>query len=405
MFKKQFNIEDCFIKNKSKIEEWFLEKWADISPPIYGSVDLRNSGFKLAPVDMNLFPAGFNNIDEKFIPLCINAIKNAVQKCNEATRRILLVSENHTRNVRYFESLAFLRRIVEKAGFNVAIGSLAVDIEGVLMDLPSGEKLFIQRIKREGNKIFVGDDFVPCLVWLNNDFSDEIPEIMLGLDQVVRPPLQLGWSSRLKSGHFSFYELVAREFSRLLQIDPWFISPVFSNCNSVDFLKKEGMDCLEEKAEELFSAITQKYEHYGIKEKPFLIMKSNSGTYGMSVMPIFDAKELRNLSRKKRNHMSSSKGGGKVSSVILQEGVYSFESFKKNVCEPVIYLIGSSVIGGFYRVNSKGVTENLNSPGMYFDPFIFLNSEEDSKIYVYGVVARLSMLAATLEKNSILSDK
>ena len=165
------------------------------------------------------------------------------------------------------------------------------------------------------------------------------------------------------------------------------------------------MDCLEEKAEELFSAITQKYEHYGIKEKPFLIMKSNSGTYGMSVMPIFDAKELRNLSRKKRNHMSSSKGGGKVSSVILQEGVYSFESFKKNVCEPVIYLIGSSVIGGFYRVNSKGVTENLNSPGMYFDPFIFLNSEEDSKIYVYGVVARLSMLAATLEKNSILSDK
>jgi glutamate--cysteine ligase len=27
------------------------------------SVDLRNAGFKLAPVDTNLFPGGFNNLN------------------------------------------------------------------------------------------------------------------------------------------------------------------------------------------------------------------------------------------------------------------------------------------------------------------------------------------------------
>ena len=33
------------------------------------SVDLRNAGFKLAPVDTNLFPGGFNNLNQDFLPL------------------------------------------------------------------------------------------------------------------------------------------------------------------------------------------------------------------------------------------------------------------------------------------------------------------------------------------------
>jgi Glutamate-cysteine ligase. len=42
------------------------------------------------------------------------------------------------------------------------------------------------------------------------------------------------------------------------------------------------------------------------------------------------------------------------------------------VAEPVVYLIGHNVVGGFYRVHSsRRADENLNSPGMHFEPLAF----------------------------------
>jgi glutamate--cysteine ligase len=47
---------------------------------LFGSVDLRNAGFKLAPVDTNLFPGGFNNLNPAFLPLCVQAAMSAIEK-------------------------------------------------------------------------------------------------------------------------------------------------------------------------------------------------------------------------------------------------------------------------------------------------------------------------------------
>ena len=67
------------------------------------------------------------------------------------------------------------------------------------------------------------------------------------------------------------------------------------------------------------------------------------------------------------------------------------------------------VVGGFYRVNpARGIDENLNAPGMTFKPLAFETgcTLPDAKLgpdappnrfYAYGVVARLAMLAASLE--------
>ena len=55
------------------IERWFRMQWQDHVPPFYGSVDLRNAGFKLAPVDMNLFPGGWNNLSEEMLPCAVQA--------------------------------------------------------------------------------------------------------------------------------------------------------------------------------------------------------------------------------------------------------------------------------------------------------------------------------------------
>ena len=57
-------FERRILDSMTDIEHWFRQNWQEHTPPFYGSVDLRNSGFKLAPVDMNLFPGGFNNLSE-----------------------------------------------------------------------------------------------------------------------------------------------------------------------------------------------------------------------------------------------------------------------------------------------------------------------------------------------------
>jgi len=61
------------------IERWFRLEWQEHTPPFYCSVDMRNSGFKLAPVDTNLFPGGFNNIAQEMLPLAVQAAMAAIE--------------------------------------------------------------------------------------------------------------------------------------------------------------------------------------------------------------------------------------------------------------------------------------------------------------------------------------
>ena len=56
-------LEKQVIEAQPDIEHWFRRQWMEHNAPFYSSVDLRNSGFKLAPVDTNLFPGGFNNLN------------------------------------------------------------------------------------------------------------------------------------------------------------------------------------------------------------------------------------------------------------------------------------------------------------------------------------------------------
>ena len=62
-------LERVVLGERPEIERWFRAQWQDHVVPFYTSVDLRNSGFKLAPVDTNLFPGGFNNLNPDFLPL------------------------------------------------------------------------------------------------------------------------------------------------------------------------------------------------------------------------------------------------------------------------------------------------------------------------------------------------
>lgn len=404
-------LERVFLDNHDKIEAWLRREWRITPAPFYTSVDLRNSGFKLAPVDTNLFPAGFNNLNPSFIPLCVNAVQSSVERnCPEASG-VMLVPESHTRNMFYLESVATLVDIIGRAGFRVRVGSLLPDLkEPMTVDLPSGRSVFLEPIERDGNRVRVGD-FSPCSILLNNDLSGGKPPILEGLEQPIIPPLDLGWHSRLKSNHFAHYRRVAFEVAELLNIDPWLIDPMFRKCGEINFKVREGEECVAKNVDALLTDIRRKYQEYGVDKEPFVIVKADAGTYGMGIMTVRDPQEIFELNRKERTKMSASKEGQAITKVIVQEGVYTFETWGEanSVAEPVVYMMDRYVVGGFYRVHkNRGVDENLNAPGMQFEPLSFatpLNLPDKSKapdaepnrFYAYGVVGRLAMLAAARE--------
>ena len=408
------DLEKRILHKMPEIEHWFRTKWLEHSAPFYASVDLRNSGFKLAPVDINLFPAGFNNINPDFLSLSVQAAMVAVEKVCPQAHRLLIIPENHSRNTFYLRNIVNLSNILKAAGLNVRIGSVSPEVTAATtLDLPDGYSLLLEPLVREGNRIKLKHaelgDFDSCAILLNNDLSGGVPDILKNLEQDLIPPLHAGWQTRRKTRHFAAYSDVIKEFSAFLEIDEWLLNPYFEHCEGIDFNARESEERLAQKVDLLLNKIQNKYTEYGIKQQPFVIVKANAGTYGMGIMSVKSADEMRNLNRKNRNKMSTIKEGQPVSEVIIQEGVYTFESINNAVAEPVVYMMDHFVIGGFYRVHTnRAADENLNAPGAHFEPLAFESpcglpdcvGEPDTvpnRFYAYGVVARLALLATSIE--------
>jgi glutamate--cysteine ligase len=222
--------------------------------------------------------------------------------------------------------------------------------------------------------------------------------------------LHAGWAVRRKNNHFAAYDEVVKKFSKLVDVDPWMLNPLYAKCEGIDLQQDDGADALADSVSSLLSKIRKKYKEYGIKEQPFVIVKANAGTYGMGIVTVRDANEVREWYRRQHNKMAIGKDGLGVSEVILQEGVHSFERINDAVAEPVVYMIDRYVVGGFYRVHAdRDINENLNSPGAHFVPLAFAQQHAlpdmhakpgtaaPNRFYMYGVVARLALLAASIE--------
>ncbi len=413
------SLEKSMLGAMPKIEHWFRTQWLEYAAPFYASVDLRNAGFKLAPVDTNLFPGGFNNLNPDFLHLSVQAAMVAVEKICPDAHRLLIIPENHTRNTYYLRNVVELANILKQAGMDVRVGSISPEITApTLLETHDGQPLLLEPVVRVGNRLTlaagkIGDTnlaaFDSCAILLNNDLSGGIPDILQNLEQNLIPPLYAGWSTRRKSQHFTAYNRVARDFSALLGIDEWLLNPYFETCDEIDFNARTGEDCLAEKVASLLAKIKIKYAEYGVTQDPFVIVKANAGTYGMGIMTVKSPDDVRGLNRKARNKMSVIKEGLEVTEVIIQEGVYTFESINDAVAEPVVYMMDHFVIGGFYRVHTgRGIDENLNAPGSGFVPLAFEKpctlpdcagapDAPPNRFYAYGVVARLALLAAAIE--------
>lgn len=429
------NFERAILAKQTQIESWFRTQWRHHHAPFYGSVDIRNSGYKLASIDMNLFPGGFNNLNPVFLPLASVAAQDAVERACAEAQSVLLIPENHTRNTFYLQNVYALYSILRHVGLNVRIGTINPEITQITtLETALGDHITLEPVLRQGNRLQLADGFTPCMILLNNDLSGGVPDILQGLEQKLLPPLKAGWTTRRKSTHFHAYNQVAAEFAKLAGIDEWTINPYYEVCSGLDFASHEGENRLADTVERLLQCIQNKYDELGIQDKPFVIVKADAGTYGMGVMSVHSADEVRGLNRKKRNKMAKIKEGLEVSEVIVQEGIYTYETLHGATAEPVVYMMDRFVIGGFYRVHEgRGPDENLNAMGMHFVP-LHCNivspeteiTEEDAaskrefqpweqlgivqtenvsqasdcesvRLYVYGVLARLSLLAAAIE--------
>ena len=404
-------LEQRILDSMPAIERWFRLEWMEHTPPFYSSVDIRNAGFKLAPVDTNLFPGGWNNLTNEMLPLAVQAAMAAIEKICPEARNLLISPENHSRNTFYLANVAQLVRIFNMAGLNVRVGSISPEIKKTTtITLPHGETVTLEPVIRSKRRLGL-KNFDPCTILLNNDLSAGPPGILEELyEQYLLPPLHAGWSVRRKSRHFQSYEEVAKRFGKMLGIDPWLINPLFSRCEGVDFNEGTGMEELRSAVDATLAKVRRKYKEYGINEKPFVVVKADNGTYGMGIMTVRDAKELDGLNRKTKNKMAVIKDGQVVHDVIVQEGVLTQERVHEAVAEPVVYMMDRYVVGGFYRMHAeRGVDENLNIPGASFVPLAFEHSTHlpqpgarpgasaPNRFYMYGVIARLAMLAASYE--------
>ncbi|MDX1950367.1 MAG: glutamate--cysteine ligase [Rickettsiales bacterium] len=406
------NIFEIISKNSQEIENWFVEKYQEKSPPFYSSVDIRYSGFKIAPVDTNLFPAGFNLLTEKQKNNASFQAKNYFEKYFSNAKTILLIAENHTRNKFYLENVFSIKNILEQAGMEVFTSKFEFLEDEKELETASGNKIFYHKIQRENNQIFIllenNQKIIPDVILVNNDMSSGAPEILVNLIQPVFPPIGLGWYQRKKTKHFASYNLVARQFAEKFNFDPWLISSAFTKCEKINFREKEGLECVAYNASELLKKIQIKYDEYNIPEKPYLFVKANSGTYGMGIMVLKEPSDILEINKKERHSLDKIKEGVENTEVIIQEGIPTIDTYDGKTAEPLVYLVNGNAVGCSYRINSnQDKFGNLNSKGMEFHSFDRdcssdvnknpLEKEASMDCPVQALIARLASCASTSE--------
>ncbi|DAC35473.1 MAG TPA: glutamate--cysteine ligase, partial [Candidatus Poseidoniales archaeon] len=91
-------IDERIEANRERLTAWMAEKRAEVPIPIYGSVDVRDAGWKVAAVDANHFPAGFNNVPDEDRPRLAELLREHVERTASGVTWVHLYPESHTRN-------------------------------------------------------------------------------------------------------------------------------------------------------------------------------------------------------------------------------------------------------------------------------------------------------------------
>ncbi|MDT8990015.1 glutamate--cysteine ligase [Curvibacter sp. APW13] len=402
-------LEQRILDSMPPIERWFRLEWMEHTPLFYTSVDVRNAGFKLAPVSNNLFPGGWNNLTPAMLPLAVQAAMAAIEKICPEARNLLIIPQNQAHSMAYWQNLAQLRSIFRMAGLNVCMGSISPDIkQSTTMELPGGESITLEPVVRSQYRLGA-KHFDPCTILLNHDLQTGVPGILEDLhEQYLLPPLHAASSVRLKSTYLRCYEEVVKRFGKLIGVDAWLMNPLWDTLPLVNVDIATDQDRLRDAVDAMLTKVRKRYKEYGIKEKAFVVLKADNHDRSFRAMAVRDAKELGPVWERLRAAQKAA--FGEPLTLVLQEGVHTHERVNDAVAEPVVYLMDRYVVGGFYRVLTAQDQEGpVVDPHANFVPLAFADSTQlpqpgmapgasaPNRFYMYGVVARLAMLAAAYE--------
>ena len=377
-------LENFISNNKRSISDWL--KYKSLSnTPLYSSVDIRNSGFKVSPIDTNLFPSGFNNISKTSLQKVTKYFLEYIEKYFPNSKNIALIPEDFTRNGYYYQHLKILFESLSDTKLNVRLLSIG-DINFNINNL----ELF--SFKKENTIIITKDNWSPDLIILNNDFTKKIPTKLTNLTTPILPDLKYGWHNRRKSNHCSAYNLLIHQFCDNFKLDSWTLSTYYKKCTDINFKNNKGLQHIANNIDELIIKIQNKYNEYNIKHQPFVFIKANNGTFGRGITTVKSGQQIININKKLRHKLNTIKDNVVNSEVIVQEGIPTIQKIKTYPAESIIYLIGSEVIGKFIRYNTiKDNTNNLNSKGMLF--------RKNSKISLIELLlSKLAAISVAYEK-------
>lgn len=388
-------LTERLLEKSDEITNWMKKKRSEVPMPIYGSVDIRDSGWKVAVVDANQFPAGFNNISKDDELKLSSLLHDHIQRENLDCKWVHIYPESHTRNQGYIENISTIKRLLEMAGYRCTVGSPELEGHGSLDGI--SEPLILDQVILSKDSLLVNNE-VPDMILLNNDLTEGILPGLL--TNRVTPPPNMGWQRRRKSEHYACLQNYVEEIAVILEIDPWHLMTDWFVSENKCLEKESCRLKLATEVDVFLEKIAQKYNSLGINRKPVAFVKNDRGTYGLGIMAISSGEELLNLSNRKRNRLMYSKGGVEVENFLIQEGVpTSLFTTEGSPVEPVVYLIDGEAASWFYRVNSKkSDMQNLNSPSAKFLTY-------DESGYQFGkhahswhaLVSELSMLAMGAE--------
>ena len=370
--------------------KWHQERSHAMAYPFYSGFDIRDSSYKVAPVDANVFPAGFNNLSEEDQERTAQLMGQYLTENYPSIKKILLLAEEHTNNLYYWDNVLTIKALIEKSGYEIIVCVARELVSGKrTLSTASGKQVSLQLLKN-----IQGD-----LIISNNDFSSKYD---LPRDIPCLPPLQMGWKTRRKHDFFIHYNQLAKEFAEIIRMDPWHFQVETEVFSPFDVTSGENLKKLKSHAANFLKKLRQPESS---TEKLYLFLKNNYGTYGLGITTVSDPEEIPKWNYKTRKDLKATKGGGGVRELILQEGIPSslFEQEGASM-EPVIYMVGSWLAGGFLRIHEKkDYRQNLNRPGVAYKPLPLSNQQETGRKNspamkaIYKWIGRLGALAVAEE--------
>lgn len=396
-------IEQFIVENWDAINLYIDAEMEKVPVSFYNSVDIRESKTKIAPVDNNIYPAGFNNLCALDLDATRKVIQKEILKLAPNANRVVIIPESHTKNTFYLDHLAILGKTVRDAGFEVVFGSLDPALfanEATHLDLLSHSQfdVKIEKIDINNGNLSSNDGTAFDFAILNHDQSNPLPVEWKNVKTPIGPTPFIGWFRRQKSEHFCHYSKVVEKFCEHFKLDSNLIQARFKKVEDVDFSARSGLETVAQAVDEMVAQC---------EPGTSIFVKASQGTYGMGISVVQSGDEILNMNKKVRNKMDVGKNNIKFTTVLVQEGIETILKYDEMPAEVTIYLVGGKSVGGFMRANSeKSSTSNLNSKGMVFRKFciseIRQNQDHKSKEAFYTIIARLSALASGHEIAKVL---